>query len=136
MGFSLNPFAPIFDLVGKLIPDQKAKAEALQRLEELRQNGELETLKAQMSGILAEAQSEDKWTSRARPSFMYVMYAMLLWALPFSIFWAINPEAGKHMAEGLQYWLAAIPTGLYQLFGVGYVGYAAARSYDKAKSQS
>jgi hypothetical protein len=31
-----------------------------------------------MAAVLAEAESPDPWTSRARPSFLYVMYVLLL----------------------------------------------------------
>ena len=34
---------------------------------------ELERVRTQMAGVLAEAGSTDPWTSRARPSFLYVM---------------------------------------------------------------
>ena len=32
-----------------------------------------------------EAQAEDPWISRARPTFLYVMYALLLWAIPMGL---------------------------------------------------
>ena len=35
-----------------------------------------------MSAIVAEANSSDPWTSRARPSFLYLIYVLLLFAVP------------------------------------------------------
>jgi hypothetical protein len=64
---------PIAALIDKLIPDPKARNAAKLELIKLQGSQELETLRTQLSAILAEAQSPDPWTSRARPSFLYVM---------------------------------------------------------------
>ena len=42
------------------------------------------SISAQMQAIVAEAQSADPRTSRARPSFLYVMYALLIWSIPMA----------------------------------------------------
>jgi hypothetical protein len=89
--------------------------------------------KATLAVVLAEAQSADPWTSRARPTFPYVMYIMLLTAIPMGIVCAVNPAAANNIIVGFKAWLSAIPTELYTLFGVGYLGYGGFRSYDKAK---
>lgn len=120
-------------LIDKLIPDPKAKAEAQLKLAQLAQNGELEALKSQMSAIIAEAQSGDPWTSRARPSFLYVMYLLILWAIPMGIISAVNPATAAAISAGMTGYLAAIPDSLYALFGTGYLGYTAARQYGKIK---
>lgn len=86
-----------------------------------------------ISVMVAEASSQDKWTSRARPSFLYVIYILLLTALPMGVLFAINPVMANNITYGFKLWLAAIPESLYALFGVGYLGYAATRSYDKGK---
>ena len=52
----------------------KAKLELLQ----LQGTQELAEINARLSAIVAEANSQDPWTSRARPSFLYVVYLMLL----------------------------------------------------------
>ena len=77
--------APIAGLIDKIIPDPKAREAA--KLELLRMEGtqELERIKTQMAAVLAEAASPDPWTSRARPSFLYVMYALLLWSIPMGL---------------------------------------------------
>jgi len=83
------------------------------------------------STIIAEAQSSDKWTSRARPSFMYVMYCIILASIPMGIITAINPQVAINISTGFKSWLAAIPDSMWALFGTGYVGYSVSRSYDK-----
>ena len=93
----------------------------------------MEQIRAQLSAIVAEAQSADPWTSRARPSFLYVMYALLLWAIPMGLIAAAQPAMAKDIASGMNAYLAGIPEPLYALFGTGYLGYTVARSWGKAK---
>lgn len=128
---------PLTDLIGKaidkILPDAAQRDAAKLQMLQLDQTGQLEELKTSMSAIITEASSSDKWTSRARPSFMYVMYIMILWSLPMSIITAIHPATAKNMADGMQAWLLAIPPSLYELFGVVALGYVGARSYDKAQ---
>jgi hypothetical protein len=102
----------------------------------LAQSGELEEAKVQMSAILAEEQSPDPWTSRARPSFLYVMYAMILFSLPMGALYAVYPAIALGIASGFQQWLTAIPDTLYTLFGVGYLGYTGGRTWEKIKGVS
>jgi hypothetical protein len=86
-----------------------------------------------MSAIIAEAQSQDPYTSRARPSFLYVMYALILAAIPMGVLHAYNPELAVSIATGLKAWLEALPEELWWLFGAGYLGYTGARTIDKVK---
>ena len=86
-----------------------------------------------MSAIIAEARSADPWTSRARPSFLYVMYALLLWSVPMGLIAAINPGMAQGIGQGMTAYLSGIPEELYALFGTGYLGYTAARAWGKAK---
>lgn len=123
--------SPIASLLDKLIPDPKARDEAKLKLLELQGTQDLETAKTQISAILAEAASTDPWTSRARPSFLYVMYVLLLWSIPMGILAAIRPEAAKDIAAGMNAYLAGIPEPLYALFGTGYLGYTIARQWGK-----
>ena len=87
----------------------------------------------QLSAIVAEANSADPWTSRARPSFLYMMYALILWAIPMGLISAASPEMGEGIARGMSAYLRGIPEELYALFGTGYLGYTAARAWGKAK---
>lgn len=120
-------------VIDKLFPD-KAEAERL-KLEFLRQQqaGEFKELETRFSAIVAEAQSTDPWTSRARPSFMYVMYALLLASLPMGVMFAVNPETAVAVTEGFGRWLQALPEELWWLFGAGYLGYSGARTFEKVK---
>jgi hypothetical protein len=124
---------PVAGLIDKLLPDPKAREAAKLELARLQGTQELETLKAQLSAIVAEAQSADPWTSRARPSFLYVMYVLLLWAIPMGVIAAIDPAVAEGIARGMTAYLNGIPEPLYALFGTGYLGYTAARAWGKSK---
>jgi hypothetical protein len=124
---------PIASIIDKVIPDKEARQRAKIELIKLEGSHEFEGLKAQLSAIVAEAGSPDPWTSRARPSFLYVMYALLLWALPMGVIAAFRPEAARQIAEGMTAYLNALPEPLYALFGTGYLGYTAARQWGKIK---
>lgn len=119
------------NLMNRVLPDPQKQAEMQLALAQMAQNGELEGMKTQLSAILAEANSTDPWTSRARPSFLYVMYIMILAGIPMGALYAYNPSLAMNVADGMKAWLAAIPDSLYMLFGVGYTGYTVMRSQDK-----
>ena len=125
---------PIAGLLDKIIPDPKARDQAKLALLQLEGSQEMERTKAQMAVVLAEAQSTDPWTSRARPSFLYVMYALLLWAIPMGLIAAVQPVMARDIAAGMNAYLAGIPEPLYALFGTGYLGYTVAREWGKAKA--
>ena len=139
----MNPLfiGPIADfankLVDRLFPDKTAQEADRAKFKiavlEMQQNGELAQLQQQMSAILSESQSLDPWTSRARPTFLYAMYIMILFAIPMGFLAAFRPEIAAAVAKGMQAWLAAIPESLYALFGVGYLGYTGARTFEKRK---
>ena len=124
---------PVAGLIDKLLPDPKAREAAKLELIRLQGSQELEAVKAQLSAIVAEAQSADPWTSRARPGFLYVMYALLLWSIPMGVIAAVSPAAAEGIARGMTAYLNGIPEPLYALFGTGYLGYTAARAWGKAK---
>ena len=75
----------------------------------------------------------DAWTTRARPTFLYVMYALLLWSIPMGLVAAVDPVAAAAIVGGMRAHLNGIPQPLYALFGTGYLGYTAARSWGKAQ---
>ena len=124
---------PIAQLIDKIIPDPAARDRAKLELLKTQGSQEMETLKTQVSARVAEAQSSDPWTSRARPSFLYVMYALLLWAIPMGLIAAVQPETARGIAGGMNAYLSGIPEPLYALFGTGYLGYTAARTWGKIK---
>ena len=124
---------PIASIIDKVIPDKAARERAKLELIKLEGSQELEAVEARLSAILAEAKSPDPWTSRARPSFLYVMYALLLWAAPMGLIAMFRPEAAHAIAAGMNAYLNGLPEPLYALFGTGYLGYTAARQWGKAK---
>ena len=83
--------------------------------------------------LASEAQSTDLWTSRARPTFLYVMYVLLLCSLPIGLLAAVSPAAAGRIAAGMAAYLNALPEPLYALFGTGYLGYTAARQWGKIR---
>ena len=124
---------PVAALIDKIIPDPEARDRA--KLELLKAEGsqEMRAVEARVSAIIAEARSADPWTSRARPSFLYVMYALLLWSVPMGLIAAVNPGMAQGIGQGMTAYLSGIPEELYALFGTGYLGYTAARAWGKAK---
>ena len=127
-------FGGVIDTVAdKFFVDAKDKEAFKLKALELQQAGKFRTQEIQMSAILAEAKSSDPWTSRARPSFLYVMYIMILAAIPIGILSVFKPDMAVQIAIGMKAWLSAIPDNLWTVFGVGYLGYTGAREYGKSK---
>lgn len=134
---SLDPITAGMDLIGKAIdrfvPDQAQRDAAKLAMYKAERDGDMDSVKVAMSAILAEANSADPWTSRARPSFLYVVYVLLLFGLPMGILSAFNPAAASAIAAGFKAWLTAIPTELYVLFGTVMTGYGISRTVEKVK---
>ena len=124
---------PIASIIDKIIPDKEARAKAKLELLKLEGSQDMRMIEARLSAIVAEAQSQDPWTSRARPSFLYVMYALILFAVPMGVIAAFDPRTARAIGEGMTAYLAALPEPLYALFGTGYLGYTAARQWGKVK---
>lgn len=137
---AFNAVKGVSDTFGKIIdkiwldPAEAAKAKALLMSAEVQ--GDIQRLTAELGPILAEAQSPDKWTSRARPSFLYVMYTMILMAVPMGIVYTVHPATAAALTLGVKTWLAALPDGLWQLFGLGYLGYTGGRTFEKWKGMA
>ena len=134
---ALDPITAGMDLIGKAIdrfvPDPAARDAAKLAMYQAEKAGELDGVKVAMSAIIAEASSADPWTSRARPSFLYVVYILLLAGLPMGILSAFNPAAAVAVAAGFKAWLSAIPDSLYLLFGTVMTGYGVQRTIEKVK---
>lgn len=122
---------PVTSLIDKVIPDKKARDQAKLELLQLQGSQELAEIQARLSAIVAEANSHDPWTSRARPSFLYVIYVLLLWSLPMGLLAAFSPQTARDIAEGINAYLSGLPEPLYALFGTGYLGYTAVRQWGK-----
>lgn len=118
-------------LTGKEPLDANKAAELALKAQEMETT--IETTR--LSVMVAEASSADKWTSRARPMFMYVFYSLVICLV------IIAPFVGVFFPVQMQQFYAnvgagfkAIPDIMWETFGVGYLGYSAARSWDKNKS--
>lgn len=137
MSFDLTGLGSIFDfgskILDKVIPDPAERDKAKLELLKAQQSGELDQVKTQLSAILAEAQSPDPWTSRARPSFLYVVYILILFSIPMGILTVFSPNSATQLTLGFKGWLAAIPTDIVQLFGVVMLGYVGGRSWEKVR---
>lgn len=127
---------PLFGLIDDLFTSDEERDKAKIKLIALEQSGQLDNVKLQLSAILAEANSSDPWTSRARPTFLYVMYTFILAAIPMGILFAFRPEVASDVTQGVSLWLDALPSDLLALFGVGYLGYAGARTLDKKNGKA
>ena len=101
---------PVSKLLDKIIPDPEARDRAKLELIKLQGDQELNAIGVQMQAIIAEAQSSDPWTSRARPSFLYVIYALILWAIPMGLIAAADPELALGIGNGMTI-IPARPTG-------------------------
>ncbi len=124
---------PVSKLLDKIIPDPEARDRAKLELIKLQGDQEMAAIGAQMQAIVVEAQSADPWTSRARPSFLYVMYALIMWAIPMGLIAAADPKLALGIGNGMTAYLRGLPEELYALFGTGYLGYTAARTWGKLK---
>jgi hypothetical protein len=84
--------------------------------------------------IPAAAQGQhDRYTASARPTFLYVMYAILLWSIPIGVLGVFSPTAARNMAAAMTGYFAGLPEPLYTLFGAAYLGYTAARQWGKMR---
>ena len=135
---ALDPITAGMDLIGKamdkFLPDPGAAAAAKLAMYQAERAGQMDEVRLAMSAILAEASSADPWTSRARPSFLYVVYVLLLFGLPMGVLSAFNPGAAAAVATGFKLWLTAIPDPLYILFGTVMTGYGIQRTIEKVKN--
>lgn len=123
--------SPLASIIDKVIPDKAARERAKLELIRLEGSQELAAIEARLSAIVAEANSRDPWTSRARPSFLYVMYAVILWSIPMGLIAAFRPDTARAVADGINAYLNGLPEPLYALFGTGYLGYTVARQWGK-----
>lgn len=122
---------PLTSIIDKIIPDKEARDRAKLELLRLQGSQEMELVQARLSAIVVEAGSTDPWTSRARPTFLYVIYAIILWAVPMGLIGAFSPATAQAIAQGMNTYLNGLPEPLYALFGTGYLGYSVVRQWGK-----
>lgn len=120
-------------VVANKFPDPVEQAKVNAAVEQGIRDADYKDAQLGMSAILAEAQSADPWTSRARPTFLYLMYAVIVWCFIGGIVGIWWPTQTGLAAANIKDLLAAVPDSLWWLFGAGYLGYTGARSFDKWK---
>lgn len=106
-------------IVDRVLPDRMSEEEKARLAREI----EKDLLKSQTDIIMAEASHDDKYVARARPTFLYIGYLVLVFnfiLLPLLLFFTKQPMQPINLPEGFWY-----------LFGTGYLGYTGARSADK-----
>ena len=121
-------------VLDKAFPDPIQKAQVAAELERLKQDGAFRELEIAIGAIKAEAASSDPWTSRARPSFLYVFYFILLGLVILAPILGIFQPAGmQQFFINVRLGFEAIPEALWWTFSAGYLGYTTARTYEKGK---
>lgn len=125
------------DVVGtfKLSPEEKQKFElAIAQNEQAIRMKEYEltvkaidaetaAVEAASANIRAELATGDKFVSRGRPTYLYIMYAILVWNFILLPMIQLCAGSAPHPID--------LPTDMYWLFGCGYLGYSGFRSLDK-----
>jgi Holin of 3TMs, for gene-transfer release len=137
-------FKAVMDEI-RLSPEQKQAAQQalLDHQDKLAQmDADLEAKLADIQGqnIRAETASSDKYVSRARPTFLYAMIAAIFFSLVvvplIQMAGGILAALGGHAtfsAAMSQVRVLDIPGDYLSLFGVGFLGYTGARSWEKSK---
>ena len=127
--------APLADLLDRVIPDPQTRDAAKLELLRLERTHDLDPLRAPLAelrpGPTRQSSEPDAWTAHARPAFLYVMYALLLWSVPVGLIGAVRPAAAQAIARAMTAYLNALPEPLYALFATGYLGYTVAREWGK-----
>lgn len=117
-------------LTGKEPIDATKAAELALKIQELEAN--IET--ARLSVMAAEASSHDPWTSRARPSFLYIFYlTIVILVLIAPMIGVFFPEQMELFYTNVASGFKAIPEAMWTTFTIGYLGYVGARQYGKIK---
>lgn len=119
---------------------QQALIDQQEKLAQMNADYEQKLLDLQSKNITAETQSEDPYVRRARPTFLYVMIGCIGFSLAIvplvQMVGAIISAASGHVqfaaAMGAIKPLE-IPDAYLQLFGVAFLGYVGARTWEKVK---
>ena len=82
----------------------------------------------------SSVERRDRYVDRARPTFLYVMYGLILWSIPLGLVAAVRPGIAAAVTSAMSAYFNGLPEPLYALFGTGYVGYTVARQWGKTKS--
>jgi holin (3TMs family) len=113
-----------------LSPDESAKikqaaAELELKREEIEAARDQALAAIQGENIRAETTSSDAYVRRARPTFLYMMIAAI------GVDLVVFPLLGFAAGQGLK--IVEIPAGYLELFGVAFLGYTGARTWEKVQ---
>jgi hypothetical protein len=125
-----DPIKSIGDIINQfhLSPEEKAKLQqAAQQLElqheEIEAAREQAFAEIQSANITAETRSEDAYVRRARPTFLYVIILGMFWSL------IVAPVMNAFLHR--QVLPMEIPNSYLELFGISFLGYTGARTWEK-----
>lgn len=125
-------------LIEKAFPDPEDRARAEVATITAQIQGEVALLEArsqaietELSAIIAESRHDDPYVSRARPTFLYVIYVVIAACFFGGILAVWWPEHVGIAAESITILFSAIPEELWWVFVTGYLGYTGARTFDK-----
>ena len=89
---------------------------------------------SRLNVMIAEASSADKWTSRARPGFLYLFYlVVVVLALVAPLAGIFYPLQMSQFYLNVKAGFEAVPEAMWWTFTTGYLGYVGARQYGKIK---
>lgn len=121
------------DGIDKIWPNPQDEAAAKVALLKAQTDAAVAQLDAANRAAIAEANSSDPWTSRARPSFLYVMYILILCSVPMGVLSAFNPSMAGAVAQGMGAWLKAIPDSMWSVMFGCFAVYSGGRTIEKVK---
>jgi hypothetical protein len=128
--FGGDPVKSIGDIIGQFHMSPEDKAKLQQAAQELELNrDEIEAARdqalteMQSQNITAETRSEDAYVRRARPTFLYVIILGMFWSL------IVAPILNAFLHR--QVLAMEIPNSYLELFGVAFLGYTGARTWEK-----
>jgi hypothetical protein len=118
VGEAVSKIARVFKADPTVIAENQAELKKIEyELQGKLQDAVSREIEAASSNIRAEAGSGDKFTSRARPTFLYICNAVIGWN------YIIAPLFGRQPLD--------LPEPLFWLFGSVMLGYTGARSWEK-----
>ena len=115
-------------LIDKLIPDPKAKADAIQKLRELEQTGDLQVIAGQVEINKIEAASPNMFIAGARPFILWVLGAGLAVMLVIGPLMAWGSAlAGRPIEQ------PKMPVEVIMALSTSLLGLSGMRSWEKYK---
>ncbi|MCO4782706.1 MAG: hypothetical protein KC646_10320 [Candidatus Cloacimonetes bacterium] len=119
-------------IIDRTLPNKMSQEDKLN----LTQAFEMELQNAQRDLILSESSSKDSYVSRARPTFLYLVYLIL--AFNFIIVPIFNQVfaliISLYGGSPFSFEAVPLPPDLYSLFKIVMLGYIGGRTYEKTKS--